>query len=185
LKGPSLTSAAAQFVNVPRDDEQVPDSFMCTWEYEKFTMSFTNIQPPAVGDGLPASGNWFFGQRGWMLVNRSGYRITPTPSRAGGMGRGGPGGQAGRGGAAAGAPPEPPKLPFEPKDFRPTGRGAAGADEGTVLHTRNFLDCVKSRQKPVCEIEIGFHSTLPCLIALLAIRQRRSFTWDGKAARPV
>jgi hypothetical protein len=33
-------------------------------------------------------------------------------------------------------------------------------------------------------MEIGFYSTLPCLIALLAIQQGRSFVWDGKAAKP-
>ena len=167
-KGPSLTSASAQFVNVARDDEQVPDAFICSWQYDKFVMSFTNNQIPA--EGLPTSGNWFYGRRGTLLVNRSGYKIIPTPAR-GGMGRGG-----------AAAPPAP--APLEAKEFRPTGRGAAGADEGTVLHTRNFLDCIKSRQKPNCDMEVGFYSTLPCLIALLAIQQGRSFAWDGKAARP-
>ena len=54
----------------------------------------------------------------------------------------------------------------------------------TVRHTRNFLDCVKSRQRPVCDMEIGFNSTLPTLLAVLSIRQGRSFTWDGKQARP-
>jgi predicted dehydrogenase len=147
-KGPSITSASGQWVNMPRDDEQVPESFICNWQYDKFVMSFTNIQAP--GEGLPSSGNWFYGRHGVILLNRSGYRITPSPSR-GGMGRG----------------------------------GAAGADVGTILHTRNFLDCIKSRQKPNCDIEVGFYSSLPCLIALLAIQQGRSFTWDGKTAKPV
>ena len=55
----------------------------------------------------------------------------------------------------------------------------------TVRHTRNFLDCVKSRQKPVCDMETGFNSTLPTLLAVLSIRQGRSFTWDGTTAKPV
>ena len=169
-KGPSITAASGRWVNMPPDAEQIPEAFICNWEYDKFVMSFTNILPP--GEGLTRSGNWFYGQRGSILLNRSGYKITPSPARGGGRGRGG-----------AAAPEAPPAL--EAKEFRPTGRGAAGADEGTVLHTRNFLDCIKSRQKPNCEIEIGFHSTLPCLIALLAIQQGRSFTWDGKTARAV
>lgn len=189
-KGPSLTSASAQYVNLSRNDEQVPDAFICSWQYEKFVMSFTNINPR--GDGFPSSGNYFYGQRGVILLNRSGYRIVPAASRSG-VGRAPGGAQAGRGQAGAaqpgrapggiGGPPAGP--PIEAKDFRSTGRGAAGADEGTVLHTRNFLDCIKSRQKPNCSMETGFYSTLPCLIALLAIQQGRSFVWDGKTARPV
>lgn len=166
-KGPSITSASGQWVNMPRDDEQVPESFICNWQYDKFVMSFTNIQTP--GEGLPTSGNWFYGRRGVILLNRSGYKITPAAARGG------------RGGAAAAQAP----APIEAKEFRPTRRGAAGADEGTILHTRNFLDCIKSRQKPNCDIEVGFYSSLPCLIALLAIQQGRSFAWDGKTAKPV
>jgi hypothetical protein len=59
-----------------------------------------------------------------------------------------------------------------------------GANGDTALHTRNFLDFVKSRQKPICELEIGFYSSLPCLLALMAIQRGRSLVWDGKTAKP-
>jgi hypothetical protein len=72
--------------------------------------------------------------------------------------------------------------PIELKDFRNTDRGING---DTPLHARNFLDCVKSRQKPNCDIEIGFYSTLPCLLALMSIREGRSYAWGGKTAKPV
>jgi len=191
-KGPLLTSASAQFVNVPRDDEQVPDAFICSWQYEKFVMSFTNINPPAAADGLPASGNYFYGQRGVMLLNRSGYRITPSPSRGMMPARAGAAGaQAGPARAGEAQPArspggfagQPAAPPIEAKEFR-AQRSSGPADEGTILHTRNFLDCIKTRQKPNCDMETGFYSTLPCLIALLAIQQGRSFVWDGKDARP-
>ena len=48
----------------------------------------------------------------------------------------------------------------------------------TVAHGRNFVDCVKSRQKPVSELEIGFYASLPCLLAIKAVREGRSFKWD-------
>ena len=77
----------------------------------------------------------------------------------------------------------PPGPPIEAKEFRNTARGASG---DTALHTRNFLDCVKSRQKPICELEIGFYSSLPCLLALMSIQQGgRTIAWDGKTAKPV
>ena len=54
-----------------------------------------------------------------------------------------------------------------------------------MAHCRDFLDCIKSRNRPVGDIEIGFHSTLPCLMAILAIREGRTFEWAGGAARAV
>ena len=49
-------------------------------------------------------------------------------------------------------------------------------DENSVAHARNFLDCAKSRQRPIVDIETEFYSTLTALLALLAIQQGRSFT---------
>jgi hypothetical protein len=39
---------------------------------------------------------------------------------------------------------------------------------------------LKSRQKPTAEFEIGFHSTLPCLLGRLSIQQQRAVIWDEK-----
>jgi predicted dehydrogenase len=164
-KGPAMTGATAQFVTVPRDNEQVPEAFACTWQYEDFVMTFTNVVPP-----IPAfdmQGNWFFGKSGALHVNRSGYHILPSAQRAAAP-------PAGRGGANPAAPP------LEAKDFRNTDRGING---DTPLHARNFLDCVKSRQKPNCDIEIGFYSSLPCLLGLMAIRDECSYAWDGATAK--
>jgi hypothetical protein len=57
----------------------------------------------------------------------------------------------------------------------------------TTAHAANFLDCVRSRKRPVCDVEVGFYSTLPCMLGLLAIRERRPFTWDAAnmRAKPV
>jgi len=52
-------------------------------------------------------------------------------------------------------------------------------------HVRNFLECMKTRQHPVGDIEIGFHSSLPCLLGVLAIQQGRNIAWDGNSAKVV
>ena len=135
-------------------------------------------------------GDWFFGNRGVMLVNRFGYDIRPVASgggRGGGRGRGdgGPGGRGEAGGAAAGAAPAPPP-PIEPrKVWDANGRSEARGTEfafATKNHVRNFLDCVKSRQKPVCDVDAGFAASLPCLLANVAIQQERTVKWDGNKA---
>jgi predicted dehydrogenase len=48
-------------------------------------------------------------------------------------------------------------------------------------HVRNFLDSVKSRKKPICDIEIGHRTTSAALLANIAYRSRRRIVWDGKS----
>lgn len=47
-------------------------------------------------------------------------------------------------------------------------------------HVRNFLDCVKTRQRPLGDIEIGHKSTAACLIGNIALRTGLKLKWDGK-----
>jgi predicted dehydrogenase len=50
-------------------------------------------------------------------------------------------------------------------------------------HIRNFLDCVKSRQKPISDIEIGHRSTTTCLLGNVALRSGRRIVWNAKRER--
>ena len=57
-------------------------------------------------------------------------------------------------------------------------QGVNGTAMSTTLHVENFLECVKSRQKPVSDIEIGFFATLPCVLSLRSMREGRAYAWD-------
>ncbi len=139
-------------------------------------MTFSNIQLPSTD--FPQNGNYFYGEKGVLHVNRSGYRILPQPQRRQMPPR--PAGAAGT--QAAGAPPmPPPPAPIEAKTFRQDE--AYDDDPHTKAHARNVLDCVKSRKSPVADITtVGFHVTLPCLLGRLAVKEGRAFGWDGKKA---
>ena len=45
-------------------------------------------------------------------------------------------------------------------------------------HTRNFLDCVKSRAKPICPVEEAHQADIICQISDIAIRLKRKLKWD-------
>ena len=47
-----------------------------------------------------------------------------------------------------------------------------------VPHWRNFLDCIKSRQKPTSDIETCVRSSTVCLLANLSMRLRIRLDWD-------
>lgn len=159
-QAPLLTSAAAQYVNVAVPErDQVPDAFICTWQYDRYVMSFTNAVLP--NPGFAFHGSCFFGTRGCLLVHRNGFLVRPA-----------------RGGRVAAGSDALPPVEEKVRPYRENYQD----DENTRAHARDFLDCVKSRRRPVVDIEPGFYSTLPALIALLSIQHGRMFRWDGTRA---
>jgi predicted dehydrogenase len=179
-KAPLLTSASAQYVRQARDPERVPDTYAVTWQYENFVATLSNAMVPGEQDPRDRYGNYFFGDKGVLLVNRIGYEVMPYPPA---QGRGG-----GRGQAPNAPPPPPPAPAIEAKKFKdPSGNMSEVAESSfgsaTHRHIRNFLDCVKSRQQPVCNVEVGFYSTLPTLLAIVSVKEGRTVKWDGKAAK--
>ena len=182
---PVLTRASSQYVGFPKDLEQFPDVFSCSWQYENFLMTFTNIQTPVAAGEFPLNGTYFYGTKGVLHVNRAGYRVIPQMQRA--MmpppTTGAPG--AGARGAAVPAARPAPAPALEAKNYRlPLSEDEAyNNDPHTKAHARNFLDCVKSRKSPAADITtVGLHVTLPCLLGRLSVKEGKSFHWNGKAA---
>jgi predicted dehydrogenase len=48
-------------------------------------------------------------------------------------------------------------------------------------HHQNWLDCIKSREKPICDVEIGHRSATVCHLGNIAIRSGRKIAWDPAA----
>jgi predicted dehydrogenase len=45
-------------------------------------------------------------------------------------------------------------------------------------HTRNFVDCVKSRQPTICPVETAHHSAIPGHLGLISMLVNRKIKWD-------
>jgi len=50
-------------------------------------------------------------------------------------------------------------------------------------HMRNFLEAIRTRGRPVADIEEGHISTASCILANLALRLNRTLTWDAERQR--
>ncbi len=60
-------------------------------------------------------------------------------------------------------------------------KGTGKAD--TADHARNFLDCVRSRRRCNCDIEIGRRETTAALIGNIAHKTKSYLEWDAQNER--
>ncbi len=60
-----------------------------------------------------------------------------------------------------------------------------GTPDGNLTdqHTRNFLDCVKSRERPTADVEIGHRSTTFSHLGNISLKTRLRIEWDAEAER--
>jgi predicted dehydrogenase len=70
---------------------------------------------------------------------------------------------------------------FQPRKAR-RDPASVKSDDGdlTVQHARNFIDCVKSREKPNADVEIGHRSTTMSLLANIALATKSRLEWDAE-----
>ena len=52
--------------------------------------------------------------------------------------------------------------------------------EANAAHVKNFIDCIKSREKPVADISIGHRSATVCHLGNIAVRTGKKIKWDPK-----
>jgi predicted dehydrogenase len=69
-------------------------------------------------------------------------------------------------------------LPEKDSDVQPVEEKSANSMN--MAHWANFLECVKSRQKPISDIEIGHRSTSTCLLGNVALRSGSRIDWDSQ-----
>jgi Oxidoreductase family, C-terminal alpha/beta domain len=52
-------------------------------------------------------------------------------------------------------------------------------------HMKNFLSCVRSRERPICHANVGHHSVTVCHLGVIATRffSGQTLTWDPRTER--
>ncbi|MDD3588007.1 MAG: Gfo/Idh/MocA family oxidoreductase, partial [Thermoguttaceae bacterium] len=55
---------------------------------------------------------------------------------------------------------------------------AEGNTDLTARHAQNFLDCIRTREKPNCDIEDGHRSTSMALMANISLTVKKRLSWD-------
>jgi predicted dehydrogenase len=148
-----LNAYAVGGKNYMSDNRETPDNIEVVYEYPGFIATFSHRVLNRAIDGR-AYGIQFEGTQGVLFVDRAGYDFRPDPERVGGE-------------------TVPPS--------RPAVKAETSAQH--FPHVQNFLDCVKSRQRPASDVEIAHRSTSACQLGNVALRTGQKITWDAKAER--
>ncbi len=154
-----------------QDNREIPDTLEVLWTYPGGTLvSFTQINANAAPAALRPCEIEFRGTKGTLYLYGSGYEVVPDsitpnefPART-------PIDRALERGYRSGAKPM-----LEPKQ--------AKGDVNTAAHVRNFVDCVKSRKTPACDIEAGHRRTSATLIGNVAWKLKAYLEWDRERER--
>lgn len=155
-----------------KDNREVPDTLEVLWTYPGNTLvSFTQVNTNAAPANANRAEIVFCGTKGTMYLSSRGWEIVPDLLPVNEF---------------------TARTPVDREQERNYRKGAKaeieaakkdGGKNGTPMHARNFLDCVKSREKCNCDIETGHRSTTPPLLGNIAHKMKAYLEWDGKAER--
>lgn len=71
-------------------------------------------------------------------------------------------------------------TPEGSKEEPRTPDAKSGSSDQHLPHVLNFLECVKTRNKPVSDVEIAHRSTTTCHLANIAFKVGRKINWDAE-----
>ena len=166
VKGPSAVSSSGGRFAL-QDNGETPDTQDSLYEYSGFTATYSCREASAGSRG--GGGLEFFGTQGSLRIDRGGFEIIADPKinpedaipRFKGHPSGGPQGSR--------AKPEPWTQPM---------KEPGSSDEQFDLHVRDFIDCIKSRRRPIADVEDGHQVATACHLANLSLRTGRKLRWD-------
>jgi predicted dehydrogenase len=134
-----------------KDNRETPDTIIATYQFPGFVLTYENRTGNARGVNGHEYGIEFYGIDGTLFVDRSGFELTPETRKS----------------ATA-----------------TTNRTEPASRTSTLdnpTHARNFVDAIKSRQPPICDIEIGHRSTSTAILGNMAYRSGATVVWDAAA----
>ncbi len=153
------------------DNREVPDTLEVLWQYPGSTLvTFSQFNASAAPAAARNGEIEFRGTKGTLYLQNNGYEVVPEVVTQNEFSVRRPDNRASERGWRTG---EKPMI---------EARKARG-DADTAPHARNFLDCVKSRQRCHCDIEIGHRSTTACLIGNIAHKTKSLLEWDAPTER--
>jgi len=133
----------------PNDAMETPDTCMAVYDFGDFGLLWDHTIGIYGANFNRGHGVAFVGEWGTLVVDRQGWEVIPETRST-----------AAKNGFEG--------MPLQ----KSTGKGLD-------LHVKNFLDCIKTREKPNCDIEIGAHIARFSHLGNISYRLGRKVFWDS------
>jgi predicted dehydrogenase len=156
-KAPRFVSTSGGILTT-KDNRDTPDTLQVVYDFPGCTLTYSMRK----GNGLQLNGHsygiLFCGTDGSLLLDREGYDIIPDKV----------------------IEPYGFKLVYGERPLRKITLEAKHekGDDGQGPHITNFLECLKTRARPTCDIEIAHKSTNTCHLGNIAYMVGRKLQWD-------
>jgi predicted dehydrogenase len=141
------------------DDSTIPDTLEVTFEFASGSIIMFSDYEASSGGTIPFGEIEIRGTKGTLMANENAYKIVP---------------------ANHGQFQTWNKL-IEAEEFENINRtldDGSSADSTSTL-IRNFLDCIKTRQTPLCTLEEAHRSTSFAHLANIALATKSRLLWDA------
>ena len=160
---PSAISSSGGRLLMKGDGDQ-PDLQQVTYEYPGFVMSYESnlLNGHGLGGRTPGQryynmkgvddrphGMAFYGTRGCIFADRIGFEVYPEEN------------------------------PLYPLNGDKLQRKSMNTTDALGLHTRNFVESVRTRKPPIATVEAGYRATSIGLLGNIALATGRKLKWDG------
>ena len=144
------------------DDRTIPDTLEVTYQFDSGRLAIFGQYEASSNPILKTGEIELRGTRGTLYCDEGSFEVIPE--------------RASRAFPAAIADFKPSGPLMEPMQ----GTDKGGNDNLTALHARNFLDCMRSREKPNADIEIGHRSTTFSHLANISLATAMRLEWDAE-----
>jgi predicted dehydrogenase len=153
IKAPSSAVSIGGKYGYPNDAMETPDNQQAIWDFPELKLSMIWEHALGVGRGPEARehGVAFHGNNGVLVIDRASWEVYPETDSIN-----------------------------KKRIFKMPGvpRMSAGSADYHGYHVKNFFDCMRSRQRPNSDVEIGHNSMIACHLANIAQRLGRQVKWN-------
>jgi len=159
IKAPSSAASFGGKFGYPHDAKETPDTQQVVWAYPTFTMVWECAIGIGRGPEAREHGVAFVGENGTLVIDRGGWDVYADTKNIG--------------------------TKF--REYKAVGlpRQSSGNEEYHLLHVKNFIDCLKSRERPNSDVGIGHNSMIACHLGNMSQRLGRMIKWDVESEKVI